>query len=33
MSSTDSNVFIILGSGIGAGSTNTFASIEWRETR
>lgn len=31
--STDSNVFIILGSGIGAGSTNTFASIEWRETR
>lgn len=31
--STDSNVFIILGSGIGGGSTNTFASIEWRETR
>ena len=31
--STDSNVFVILGSGIGGGSTNTFASIEWRETR
>lgn len=31
--STDSNVFVILGSGIGAANSNTFASLQWRETR
>ena len=31
--STDSNVFIMVGSGIGGGSSNTFASLQWRETR
>ncbi|NBO17397.1 MAG: hypothetical protein EBV07_00675 [Proteobacteria bacterium] len=31
--STDSNVFVIVGSGIGGGASNTFASIQWRETR
>jgi len=31
--STDSNVFVIVGSGIGAGASDTFASLQWRETR
>ena len=31
--STDSNVFVIVGSGIGGGASNTFASLQWRETR
>ena len=31
--STNSNVFVIVGSGIGAGASNTFASLQWRETR
>jgi hypothetical protein len=31
--STDSNVFVIVGSGIGNASSNTFASLQWRETR
>jgi hypothetical protein len=31
--STDSNVFVIIGSGIGTNASNTFASLQWRETR
>jgi hypothetical protein len=31
--STNSNVFVIVGSGIGAGASDTFASLQWRETR
>ena len=31
--STDSNVFVMVGSGIGGGSSNTFATIQWREVR
>jgi hypothetical protein len=31
--STNSNVFVIVGSGIGTNSSNTFASLQWRETR
>lgn len=31
--STNSNVFVIVGSGISDGASNTFASIQWRETR
>lgn len=31
--STDSNVFVIVGSGIGGGASNTFTSLQWRETR
>ena len=31
--STDSNVFVIVGSGIGANASDTFASLQWRETR
>jgi len=31
--STDSNVFVIVATGIGAGSSNTRANIQWRETR
>ena len=31
--STNSNVFVIIGSGIGTNASNTFASIQWRETR
>jgi hypothetical protein len=33
INSTDSNVFVIVGSGIGAGASDTFASLQWRETR
>ncbi|MEY4342214.1 MAG: Cyanophage [Pseudomonadota bacterium] len=33
MDSTDSNVFVIVATGIGAGSSNTRANIQWRETR
>lgn len=31
--STDSNVFVIVGSGIGGDPSDTFASLQWRETR
>jgi hypothetical protein len=31
--STDSNVFVVIGSGIGTNASNTFANIQWRETR
>jgi hypothetical protein len=31
--STDSNVFVIVASGIGTAASNTFASLQWRETR
>jgi len=31
--STNSNVFVIVGSGIGAAASDTFASLQWRETR
>lgn len=31
--STNSNVFVIIGSGIGTNTSNTFASLQWRETR
>ena len=31
--STDSNVFVMVGSGIGGGSSNTFATIQWREVK
>jgi hypothetical protein len=31
--STNSNVFVIVGSGIGAGASDTLASLQWRETR
>jgi hypothetical protein len=31
--STNSNVFVIVGSGIGNNASNTFASLQWRETR
>lgn len=31
--STNSNVFVIVGSGIGSQASNTFASLQWRETR
>jgi hypothetical protein len=31
--STNSNVFVIVGSGIGTNASNTFASLQWRETR
>jgi len=31
--STDSNVFVIVATGIGGGSSNTRANIQWRETR
>jgi hypothetical protein len=31
--STDSNVFVIVASGIGTAASNTFGSIQWRETR
>lgn len=31
--STDSNVFVIVGSGIGGEASNTFATLQWRETR
>ena len=31
--STDSNVFVIVGSGIGTDPSDTFASLQWRETR
>jgi hypothetical protein len=31
--STNSNVFVIVGSGIGTATSSTFASLQWRETR
>jgi hypothetical protein len=31
--STDSNVFVLVASGIGTTASNTFASLQWRETR
>jgi hypothetical protein len=31
--STNSNVFVIVGSGIGAAASDTFASLQWREIR
>jgi hypothetical protein len=31
--STNSNVFVIIGSGIGTNASDTFASLQWRETR
>jgi len=33
INSTNSNVFVIVGSGIGAAASDTFASLQWRETR